>query len=276
MLVRRRELLGVLAAAVLVHGLHPIALGGDDAKEKKDDGPPPWFTDALAEMKATRSPGVAIVLPAEKDARATLLAELQQLLREPSFDAQAHLVEAVYVVVAGVHAGAREGETLVLLDADGKRVAGSTTTLTARDFAKTVRPLLRDDGRLATRAKAARTPDVEKLLDAIAGKDVEKANDAVARLHANFAAAGPAVLAAYEATKDGEANGRLAGVIAAAFARRRGDAGAEYERPLPFGTKWKAGEVHKEDPCPPCGRMMITPRSFDTLEYLVKDSAAAK
>jgi len=276
MQVRRREFLGALAAAVLVHGLDRIALGGEEAKAADAEAPPAWFKDALAEMKATKSPGVAIVLPADKDARAALLAELQALLQNPSFNAQVHLVEAIYVVVAGLHAGAKEGETLVLLDADGKRVAASTTKVTAADFAKTVRPLLRDGDRLATRAKAARTPEFEKALAALLGKDLAKSGAAAESLASDFVAMGPAVLAAHEAEKEEEAKQRLAYVISRAFARRRGDAGAESERPLPFGTKWKVAPLPLEDPCPPCGRMMIAPRSRDTLEYLVKDGAERK
>jgi hypothetical protein len=276
MLVRRREFLGAVAAAVLVHGLDRLALGGEEAKAAEPEAPPPWFTAALAEMKATKSPGVAIVLPADKDARAALLAELQQLLRTPSFDAQVHLVEAIYVVVAGLHAGAKEGETLVLLDAGGKRVSASTTKVTAADFARTVRPLLRDGDGFATRAKAARTPEFEKALAELLGKDTAKSGAAAERLASDFAAIGPAVLAAHEAEADAEAKPRIAYVISRAFARRRGDVGAESERPLPFGTKWKVAPLPLEDPCPPCGRMMIAPRSRDTLEYLVKDAAANK
>ena len=97
-------------------------------------------------MKATKSPGIAIVLPADKDVRATLLGQLQLLLQAPSFDAQLHLVEAVYVVDAGNHSGAKEGETLVLLDSDGKRVAGGTALQPARSRPGT-RKAVRDRSR---------------------------------------------------------------------------------------------------------------------------------
>ena len=274
--VRRREFLGVLAAAALIHGLDRIALGGDDPKEKADDAPPQWWKDALAEMKSTKSPGVAIVLPAAKEASAALLGELQTLLREASFDAQVHLVEAVYVVVAGVHAEAKEGETLVLLESDGKRAAASTTKVTAADFAKAVRPLLRNGDRLATRAKAARTPEFEKLLDEFQGKDQDKAWLAAGRIVTEFATTGAALLAAYEAETGADAKSRLGLLIHRAFARRRGDEGTEIERPLPFGTKWNVAPLPTEDPCPTCGMMRIQPRSRDTLEYLVKDAAKAK
>lgn len=277
MQVRRRELLGVLAAAVLVHGLDRLALGGDETKAADAEAPPQWFKDALAEMKATKSPGVAIVMPADKDARAALLAELQSLLQNSSFDAQMHLVEAVYVVAAGVHAGAKQSETLVLLDADGKRVSGSTTKVTAADFAKTVRPLLRDGDRLATRAKAARTPDVEKLLAALSEKDVEKANAAMQRLSTDFTTACPAILAAYESEQNEAAKARLTNLISWAFNRRLGGSGTKDERPLPFGTKWKIAPPPTEDPCPACGMMMRgNAHSRDTLEFLAKASAETK
>ena len=276
MQVRRRELLGVLAAAAFVYGLDRLAHGGDDAKEKADDAPPQWFTDALAEMKAATSPGVAFVLPAGREARTALLLEIQTLLREASFDAQVHLVEAVYVVVAGVHAGAKEGETLVLLDADGKRVGGSTAKFVAADFARTIHPLLRNGDRLATRAKAARTPEVERLLSELTGDDAKKTAAAGKRLVEDFAAAGPAVIAAFEATTVSDEAMRLTSVIHSVFARRRGDQGEEHERPLPFGTKWKKGPPSKNDGCGGCGMMRIVPRSRDTLEYLVKGAAEAK
>jgi hypothetical protein len=278
MQVRRREFLGALVAGAAIYGLDRFAFGGDEKAAPKAEAPPKWFKDALAEMKATKSPGVAIVLPDGKDARATLLAELQTLLRQPTIEAQTHLVEAVYVVALGVHAGAKADETLVLLDADGKRVAGSTAKLTAATFAASVRPLLRDGDRFATRAKAARTPEVEKLLDALDDEDAEKVNKAVERLTLEFTAAGPAIIAACEASTDADVRGRLVQVIIRAFGRRRGDEGADAERPLPFGAKWKVGAIPmpEEDPCPPCGMMRIPPRSHDLLEFLAKDPPEVK
>ncbi len=275
MQVRRREFLGALVAGAAIYGLDRFALGGDE----KAAEPPLWFKDALAEMKATKKPGIAIVLPAGKDARAALLTELQSLLREPSFEAQTHLVEAVYVVVDGIHAGAKKDETLVLLD--GKDVYGTTAKLTAATFAGAVRPLLRDNERLAKRAKAARTVEVEKLiadLGADAEKDSAKIDAAVARLTESFASAGPAVIEAYEGLKDGEVKSRLYWIIGGAFARRRGDQGEEFERPLPFGAKWKLGAIPmpEVDPCPPCGMMRIPPRSHDLLEFLAKDPGTTK
>lgn len=275
---RRREFLGALAAATAIYGLERFALGGDEATAPKAEAPPQWWKDALAEMKATKSPGVAIVLPDAKDARAALLAELQTLLREPSPDAQVHLVEAVYVVVDAARADAKKDETLVLLDSDGKRVAGSTSKLSAAKFAEIVRPLLRDDDRLAKRAKAARTPEVEKLIASLGGDDAEKIDAAVGRLAEIFAAAAPAVIESYESLPLGDVKTRLTWVIGRAFARRRGDEGTDIERPLPFGAKWKVGAIPmpEVDPCPPCGMMRIPPRSHDLLEFLAKAPAEVK
>lgn len=278
MQVRRREFLGALVAGAAIYGLDRFALGGDEKAAPKAEAPPQWFKDALAEMRATRSPGVAIVLPDGKEARAALLSELQTLLRQPSIEAQTHLVEAVYVVIDAARVGAAKDETLVLLDADGKRVASGTAKLSAATFAEIVRPLLRDGERLAKRAKAARTPEVEKLIAALGDEDAEKVNAAVERLTLEFTAAGPAIIAACEASTDADVRGRLVQVIIRAFGRRRGDEGADAERPLPFGAKWKVGAIPlpEVDPCPPCGMMRVAPRSHDLLEFLAKDPAEPK
>jgi hypothetical protein len=272
----RRQFLAAVAAGVVIHGLDRIAWAGDEAAPAaKKDEPPPWWKDALAEMKATKSPGVAIVLPEGKDARAALLAELRTLLQGPPVHAHAHLVEAVYVVVAAAHAGAREGETAVLLESDGKRAGARTAAITAATFGETIGSLLRHGDRLAARAKEARTPEVEKLLAALGGKDDAAANAAADRLALDFATAGPAVLAA-ELTAKADARSRISMIIVRVYERRLGGEGAQLERPLPFGTAWTKSNEPPVDGCPGCGMMRIPPHGRDALEFLAKEAPAAK
>lgn len=277
MLVQRRQFLTAVAAAAVVYGLDRFSLGGDDPAAPKTDEPPQWFKDAVAEMKATKSPAIAIVLPAEKAARETLRAAIEDLLRDAELESQIHLLEAVYVVVEGRHVGAKSGETAVLLDADGKRVKGAAVTFTLREFAATVRPLLRDDDSLAKRAKAARTSEFEKLAAGVSPTDEEKVEAAVEALAAKFSTVGPAVIEAYESAKPGSGQASsFATVIRRAFVRRRDGQGDDRARPLPFGTSWKALPEPEKDPCPGCGMMMRRPRSNEILELLAKDDGKTK
>jgi hypothetical protein len=280
MLLRRREFVAAAAAAILVYGLDRFAAGGDDADAtKKDAGPPQWWKDALAEMKATKSPGVAIVLPEGKDAREALRAGVEGVLRFPQLTTQIHLVEAVWVVADAKLAQAREGETAVLLDADGKRVDGAVVKFDAVDFPASVRPLLRGGERFAARVQAARTKEFEKALSDLADHEPVKYEAAVERMASNFAAFGPAVIGAWEGEKPGsDLQQRLSWVLSRVFARRVGEQGAEAERPLPFGTRWKAKDPPEPDvdPCPGCGMMRRPTHARDVLELLAKDPGTAK
>jgi hypothetical protein len=74
-----------------------------------------------------------------------------------------------------------------------------------------------------------------------------------------------------------ERRAQLGRVIRLAYEHRLGGDGKKLERPLPFGTRWQEGAVPlpDHDPCPPCGMMIVRPRSRDVLEYLAKKRARA-
>jgi hypothetical protein len=286
MLHARRRFLATfatIAGGSLVYGLQRLVAsapqGQPPPKPIAPDEPPKWFRDALAEMKATRRLGVAIVLPDSKESRETLLREIEELLREPGEDDRVHLVEAIYVVVDGKRVDAQADENVVVLDADGKRIAGGLVRFHRRAFATTIEPLLREGDRFSAQVKTARTRDFDAAEAKLAADDSRTVEEATGRLVAAFPTVGAAVIADFESSRvPEETRKRLGRVIALAYANRLGGDGQKLERPLPFGTRWReeAVPLPKRDPCPTCGLMIVRPRSRDLLEFLVKDPGSGK
>src|SRR5262245_60140424 len=217
----QRRLVVAACAAALAAGLVTLASAEDVAKPGTEV-PPPWFTAALEEMKTTKGPGVVIVMPATKDARETLRAQLEALVKDAHVPAQIHLLEASYVVVDGKWVQAKDGENVVVFGGDGKRVAGGNVTFTQAAFVDGIRPLLRQGSVFADRVKAARTPELEKALADLASADENKAGAAVERVASDFATFGPALIDVYEREKPGSVlQARVTWAISRAFGRRR-------------------------------------------------------
>jgi hypothetical protein len=286
MIHERRRFLATfvtVAGGSLVYGLQRLVAsapqGQPPSKPRAPDEPPSWFRDALAEMKATRRLGVAIVLPDSKKSRETLLREIEELLREPGADDRVHLVEAIYVVVEGKLVDARTDENVVVLDADGKRIAGGLARFHRSAFATTIEPLLREGDRFSAQVKMARTRDFDHAEAELAAEDSRTVEEATGRLVAAFSTVGAAVIADFESSRvPAETRKRLGRVILLAYEHRLGSDGKEIERPLPFGTRWQVGAVPPphHDPCATCGMMIVRPRSRDLLEFLAKDPGSGK
>ena len=108
---------------------------------------------ALEAMQTHQSYGVAIVVPEGEGARAQLAEQLGALI--PGTDLHGVLpeaampwLEAVWVCAPAALVEAQEGETLVLLDPEGGRVAGACVDLSdPAAFLTGARALLDDDGR---------------------------------------------------------------------------------------------------------------------------------
>ena len=271
--IERRRLLQGLAAATLCFGLDGLAHGS----EAEPTDAPPWLKEALAEMSATGSPGIGIVLPKGRTERGALRDTLQQVLDRVSSppksflgcDGLEWLVEAVFVVAPGGRFGALRGETLVLLEPDGRRAGGSTVALDAESLSREVRALLRQGGRLERRAQAARTTVVQRALDDLQSSDRDVARAAHRWLVDHFAETGPAVIAA--AARDSPSIGveRVLCTVLSARVHSGTVDSAVPERPLPYGMTWLPDA--RPDPCPGCG-MATRPREMDLLQFLGDDS----
>ena len=273
MKVSRRRFLGGVVAASVVYGFSSLSFARDDDTSGTSTERP-WLRDALAEMKATGSPGIAIVMPKTREGQDRLRVVLRNHLvgaaaaGKPQFEFDARaawLAEAVFMIADGTDVGALPGETIVLLEPDGRRAAGSAMPLTADGLPTGARELLRRGGRLRRRADAARTSPVQLMLAAMIADDVAARVEPAAWLRAHFAKVGPAVIAARDeaGSQAWKFNWILSSVLVERIGPGRGPASS---RPLPYGTRWIEGEG--PDPCPPCGMMVGPPRSRDLLEFL--------
>jgi hypothetical protein len=270
MALRRRELMVSAAACVLVFGLHRLFVADDVEKAAER-----WLAEALAEAKAANCPCVAIVLPEDRDERDMLRWLIEGDLRRPDLapEREAFLVEAVHVVVPGGLVDAKGGETLVLLDADGTRVTGSTAAFGWMRL-DSFTPSLHAPERLKRRAQMTVTPDLLKLIREALGADERKSETAIRCLAEQFPTGAAVVVEAWQNQGDEALKSRLARVFHTALQLRRGDEGPAFERPLPFGTRWKSGAA--PDSCSGCGMMYLFPRGRDLLEFLADAKADAK
>jgi hypothetical protein len=271
MALGRRQFVLSAAAGLVVYGLETLVLAGD---AEQMPGAPAWFRAALDEARTAKCPCIAIVLPGDKEAREALRERIQTLLRRPQPDAQAALVEAVYVLADPGLVGARQDDEVVLLDADGRRAAGARSKFDAR-FASELRPWLRGSD-LAARADAARTREIEDLLDDLRRSDESISAAATRPLAERFPAVAAVVADAWEKSGLDADKARLARASSVAFGLRRGDFGTAFEKPLPFGARWKVQPSPKGDPCLGCGMMAVTPRSRELLEFLADLEPKAK
>ena len=291
MRLSRREWLvratGVAAGAALIYGLPALsAAGGEEPTEKKTPKRPPWLDEALAEMRRTKAPGVAIVVPVDdgteerKKEREALRAAIATLMSGPSYEAKELLVEAVWVCVPGAFVEAKPGETAVLIEAlaDGgaKRVAGSTMEFSSeKEFVEGAAALLRGERRLEERAKKARTEEVARQIARLLGTDDEW-QDALPRLTETFPTVRAAVIQARIDAKEEEHRARLQQVVESYYLQQALSAASRPVRHLPFGAKWEREQLPADapDPCPPCGMAVVLASGRVLLEFLTEAKQA--
>jgi hypothetical protein len=255
----RRAFLGTTAAGALVLGF-PWLASGEDAK-------PEAWTQALEAMKKRKCPGVAIVVPEGADDRKKLGAALERIAKASNaWDAMPALapllLEAVWVCVPAKTVEAKDGETVVLVDSEGKRVAGAKIDLSDdAKVEKDLADLLHGEERLAKRAKEQRTKEVEAALAKVAGNDD---GTGIQYLAQHLDAAIAAIIEAIDAAKGGKSAAPLKQLLASEYARRVEDA-----KSFPYGVEFKV-EWNQPAPCPPCGeaRPSVTARKF--LDFLTK------
>lgn len=271
---RRRLLkLGAALSGGLIFGLGGLSLAQDDPKAQARAEEAAWKA-ALAAMKRSAANGVAIVVPAVDDVagRAVLaeaLKDLIPLVKEPGGFSQrdlapmcSYLLEAVWVCASAQRAQAQPGETLVLLDPRGKRVAGAKVDLLRpKDVEAALEKLLRGGDRLEKRAKRARQHEATaKLVEELLGEAQQPRWNAYQKLindDAVFLRVAPALLQALESAS-GEQLKTLREVFGSRFWRQQ-----QRARGFPYGIEWKI-ESFEPEPCPPCGmaRPTMSGRTF--------------
>lgn len=233
------------------------------------DGPQPGALEAAkAVMKRTKRHGVALVIPSDAKARKAFVAALSTLFPVVNGHQGApalarYLVEHVWVCVDAAAVGAKKGETVVFLDPQGKRIDGSKLDLSdAKVVGAGLATLLDGSGRLAKRAKAARTKAVEAALNGLADKDWQKQYWVLRRM---MPAALPAVLAAAGAPKAHVNVKNLARDALKALYWSSIQKTAQF----PFGVTWKV-EMSVPEPCPPCGMAAPSIKARRFLDFVSK------
>lgn len=231
----------------LLHDAAAVAALRADFQERlRRLGPVPWLSPAAVER--------ATPMGSVQDRFTTLL---HRLLLTADPRAQLLLLEPVLLVAAPERVGARPGENLLLLDARGRRVAGTGVELA--DDASFVRGA---DALL----QAAREPRPDPAADEVlaqagaADPDVRRAaairiceapDRYLGRLQRGLATAGE------------EERERLAETIGQLV---RGMTGNDRSGLLPFGVEWH-DDGADDDPCPACGMAIMTATARRMLRF---------
>ena len=205
-----------------------------------------------------------------RTARDVLLARVQRLRASRTPAAIALRLLTVPIVAEPATCGARPGETIVLLSADGRRVAGFEVEL--GDEAAVLDALTPDV--LARKAVEPRRANVEPALVAIATKHRRLLELAIAQKGAGEGLTGEQGQELHATRRQLAA--RLT-AAAPALVEFRGER-AEFltddgmhsflllDGSLPFGT----AVAEQWDPCPPCGMMAVPMAQRSTLKLLAK------
>ena len=271
---RRRLLkLGAALSGGLIFGFGGLTLGQDDPKAQARAEEAAWKA-ALAALKRSAANGVAVIVSAADDVagRAVLaeaLEDLIPLIQSPGGFSQrdlapmcSYLLEAVWVCASAQRAQAKPGETLVLLDPQGKRIAGAKVALDEpKEVEAALEKLLRGGERLKQRAKRARQDKATAaLVKRLLGKEQQPRWDAHQKLVSDdeaFLRAAPALLEAMESAS-GEQLNTLREVFGSRFWQQQ-----QRTRGFPYGVEWKI-DANEPEPCPPCGmaRPTMSGRTF--------------
>lgn len=235
--IDRRTFVGMLGAGALIFGLGDLARADEPAEDAA------WRA-ALERMGARGAHGVVIVVPEGAEARARLGEQLQARIPLVRLHHQAApplacwLIESVWVCASAARAQAQPGETLVLVDPQGRRVAGAQVDLSGDEaFLRGVEALLAPG--LDARAEAQMTPEVAAAL-----KQAEADPWALAH-HLDRAAS--VVLRASRAVKDEQRANALRALFQDAYW-----SALTAPTGLPFGVRWEV-KIDEPEPCPPCG-----------------------
>lgn len=214
-----------------------LALGSKAPKGGKVETglpPMPWFTIKF-EDRVTR---LAVYLQLLLDSEGVAMREL--------------LLESVCVCAPAAMLGAAEGETVVILDAKGRRTGGDIVDLSREvDVTTKLQNLLHGKGRLRRRAQTARTKPVRDALSQLTSSDAR----VVAKGHVYLVGNIHRCIAAVVEARLGNVALRdaLTRVVHAAYQKA---AAKGYAGLMPWGTVLERRSVY--DPCPPCG-MAVTP-----------------
>lgn len=269
-----RGALGLTGVGSLVFGWTLLRRRGPHGKRLPDEQI--GLRAALRAMKERQQDGIAIVVP---ERGADLLAEqLDRLIplsypgagvRGPAADPEQAavgnvLLEAVWVCVPASRADARPGETAVLLDPEGRRVAGGVVDFSGPlPFVSTARALLDTGGRRAARVKAMKSAGAEGLLARMASGEDRGASRA--ELQAHFAEWLPALLDDLATAGETDAAREIRWRLATLYMER-----VQSGVGLPYGLAWET-LVHVPPDCPPCGmaRPYVEGRRF--IDFLSGD-----
>lgn len=163
-MMNRRDFLKTAGGLGLILGLPSLTLGQEESPE--------WLRQALARMKKENKFGIAIRVPSDPDARATLAARLLELVESEKDEAVQLLCSAVLVCLGDKTFPGRDDEGIALFDDSGKRVDG----------AKSIDSLFAlIEKRLETRAAALRTDEIRATIENLSG-DLEESSKAAAEL----------------------------------------------------------------------------------------------
>ena len=289
------------AAAIL---LALAAVGAVAAQDRTPEPPTPEnittaFERARERMVKDKAPGLVFVLPAVdapfdekaaarlaqeltasnmrtphpvelKTARDVLLARVQRLRASRTPAAIALRLLTVPIVAEPSTCGARPGETIVLLSADGRRVAGFEVDL--GDEAAVLDALTPDV--LAKKAVEPRRASVEPELATFAARHRTLLELAIAQKGAGEGLTGEQGLELHATRRQLGARLTAAAPALVEFRSERAafltDDGMRslllLDDSLPFGT----AIAEQWDPCPPCGMMAVPLAQRSTLKLLAK------
>jgi len=268
--MNRRDFILGAAATPLVFGL--TDLFAQDAPAK-----PKWLDEAFKRMKETARPGLVLVAPAAAAERRTFGQEMLELIESKDLETRELFVEAVVIClapeIAARHIDASANR--VMLDADGKVVAGDTVAIDEA-FVASCRDFLhgKDGGRLRATVKVVREglKDAAKVEAAIEKVDTDgdEPAEAVAELKAVADRVAPwLVLARLEAVHK-EGRERLRGVIASIKGRDL-PYGAVMPKFMSACGHWSEVEdPDKVQPGPACGMAKAGRGSRKFIKFLTE------
>ncbi len=223
-----------------------------------------WHREALALMKAKGLCGVAIVVPPDAPHRKQLAGFLETLVTRGGPQVQEALLEAVYVCLPAELIQPGKGETAILLDPEGKRVAGGAVGFSSEEGSVNgMDTLLHGEGRLEAQVRAIQDPKIAVASERLGDNRLEDREEAQAYLESHLDQAMPALVKARRESKDPEIQARIEQIVLAGFLAK---AGHERQTWLPFGVRWQEEELG--DPCPACGMGKVSPRSRRFLSFL--------
>jgi hypothetical protein len=148
--MNRRDVLRAAAAFPAIFGL-----GGCSRS-------PSWFGEALGKMRGEGKPGLVLRLPADPALRCAYGHEMSWRMEDTSAEGLEVSRQAVFIcledeAVRTLISGAREGETLLLIDADGVALDGRALSGPA-DLCRAAGEMLDGPGLSRLQARAATQP----------------------------------------------------------------------------------------------------------------------